>query len=173
MERVTADPHDRYTPYTDDAAHGDGALTGRTSNVGGRRVEIQLGMRMLTETATTPVPTRLRYCADEPYAVMLVFASRAANPIEWIFARDMLARGLTQPSGEGDVRIWPADNTGQVFLELRSPTGQALFAANAARVRWFLARTEDLVPPGTEGAVLDLDHALGLLLNGDPGIAPA
>lgn len=141
--------------------------------VSARPLEIQLTVRMLTDAATTPVPTRLRYSPDEPYAVSLIFDSPGACPIEWVFSRDLLAAGLTASSGDGDVRVWPAETGGQLFLELRSPSGQALFALEGARVRRFLAQSEQLVPRGSEGSRLDVDHAVGLLLGGDTGVAPA
>lgn len=137
------------------------------------RAEIQLTMRMVTDVATTKVPTRLRYCAQDPYAMTLVFHSEGAYPIEWIFARDLLAVGLALAAGEGDVRVWPADTGDPVFFELRSPSGHAVFAADSGQLVQFLAQTEQLVPLGEEAAVLDLDHALGLLLYGDQGITPA
>lgn len=139
--------------------------------MGAGGTEIQLTMRMITETATSKVRTRLRYRAEEPYAVMLVFDSDS-GPIEWIFARDLLATGLTAPAGEGDVRIWPADSTDPIFFELRSPSGQAVFAADRGQLERFLRHTEQIVPRGGETAVMAVDRHLAALLGGEPGLAP-
>lgn len=136
------------------------------------QVDVGVTLRLLTEVATTTVRGRLTYRATEPYAVTLVFHVDADHPIEWVFARELLQSGLSAPSGEGDVRIWPADVSSELFLELRSPSGQAVFAVKAARIRWFLAQTARVAPFGAEGALLDIDLAVGLLLNGDPGVAP-
>ncbi len=140
--------------------------------MGAGRAEMQLTMRMITEMATTKVPTRLRYSCADPYAVAVVFHSEGAYPIEWIFARDLLAAGLATAAGDGDVRVWPAESGDLVFLELRSPSGQAVFAAQIEPLEDFLVWTERLVPFGAETAVLDLDRAVGLLLHGDPGVTP-
>jgi len=140
--------------------------------VGAARTEIHLTMRMITEMATTKVPTRLRYAATDPFAVTLVFDSDAAGPIEWIFARELLVVGVTAACGDGDVRIWPAEAGNQIFIQLSSPSGRALFAAGIEPVGAFLKQTVGLVPFGTEHAQLDLDLALQLLFDPDPGVAP-
>lgn len=140
--------------------------------MGATRSEIHLTMRMLTETATTQVPTRLRYDTADPFAVTLAFDSDAAGPIEWIFARELLVIGVATACGGGDVRIWPAEADDQVFIELSSPSGRALLAAGVGPIRAFLKQTVGLVPFGTELAQLDLDQALQLLLDPDPGVAP-
>ena len=136
--------------------------------------EIELTMRMFTETATTQVGGRLRYTDAEPYAVTLVFRGDglAGSPIEWIFARDLLATGVLAASGDGDVRVWPADTTSLIFFELRSPSGQAVFAADKRQVERFLAETERIVPTGAEPAAIEMDHHLATLLGGEPGLAP-
>jgi len=129
-------------------------------------------MRMITEAATTQVPTTLSYSIEEPYAVTLVFDCRGARPITWVFARDLLVAGLVAAAGEGDVRIWPAERSDPIFFELRSPTGHAVFAADRKSLRRFLAQTEKLVPRGGEPAVMSMDYHLAALLGGEPGLAP-
>ncbi|MBA3419235.1 MAG: SsgA family sporulation/cell division regulator [Geodermatophilaceae bacterium] len=138
----------------------------------GGRVEIQLTMRMLTEAATTPVAARLRYRGEEPYAVMLVFHSEGTHPIEWIFARDLLVAGLTTICGEGDVQVWPSEAGDQIFMELCSPSGRAIFAADAGRIERFLVQTDQVVPIGGETATMSVDRHLAALLGGEPGMAP-
>lgn len=128
-------------------------------------------MRMITETATTQVATLLLYSVKDPYAVRLVFDGDA-SPIEWIFARDLLAAGLDTACGDGDVRVWSAESSDPVFLELRSPSGHAVFAADRGLITGFLALTEQVVPRGGETAVMAMDHHLALLLGGDPGLIP-
>ncbi len=129
-------------------------------------------MRMITAAATTPVATTLAYCIEEPYAVTLVFQCRGTRPITWVFARDLLVAGLTTATGDGDVRIWPAERGDPVFFELCSPTGHAVFAADRKSIRRFLAETEKLVPRGGEPAVMSMDYHLAALLGGEPGLAP-
>lgn len=136
------------------------------------RTETHLTMRLITEIATTKVPTLLRYDAADPFAVTLVFDHDKTGPIEWIFARELLLVGVTAACGDGDVRIWPAESGHQIFIELSSPSGRALFAASIGRIGAFLRQTVQLVPYGGEYAQLDLDRALHLLLDPDPGVAP-
>lgn len=132
--------------------------------------EVQLSMRMITTTATTKVPARLRYDVTDPYAITLLFDNGAAGTIEWIFARNLLAAGMRAPCGDGDVRIWPAEGRNQVFIQLSSPSGRAVFAAMTGRIGPFLEQTRRLVPYGAESGLLDLDSTLRLLLYPDPTV---
>ncbi len=139
--------------------------------MGSGRTEIRLRMRMITETATTQMVTRLRYCVAEPFAVTLVFDNHGADRIEWVFGRDLLAAGLTAASGDGDVRVWPAEGSDPIFFELRSPSGRAVFAAGKIPLQRFLAHTEKLVPRGGERAVMAMDYHLATLLGGESGLS--
>jgi hypothetical protein len=112
----------------------------------------------------------LRYDRDDPYAVHLSFPTTPGlAPIEWIFARSLVANGLTVPAGDGDVRIWPSpeDLSGPVYVELCSPSGRALFAVPRPVLAEFVARCHALVPSGTETEYLDLDAELDMLLHDD------
>lgn len=135
------------------------------------RVEMGLILRMLTDSSTTAVSSRLCYDCADPYAVRLRFLGRT-GPIEWLFARELLDMGLLRPSGEGDVRAWPAESGRQIFLDLSSPSGQALFSADSARIRSFLDRTWGLVRPGEESGWLSWDSHLRALLDGASDIVP-
>lgn len=112
----------------------------------------------------------LRYEARDPYAVEATF--RAANEaISWVLGRDLLSDGLLGDCGEGDVRVWPTTDGDRrvVMLQLSSPDGCALLAADAKGLEAFLKRTYDAVPLGREGEHLDVDAALaGLLGVPDP-----
>ena len=82
-------------------------------------------------------------------------------------SRELLQSGLDRPSGEGDVRVWPAHGaTDVLFLHLRAPSGEALFELSRATVAAFLRQTEALVPSGSESAMLSLDEELQALLSG-------
>lgn len=87
--------------------------------------------------------------------------------VEWLLSRDLLRAGLTGPVGEGDVRLWPARGGLDVlFLQLRAPSGEALFELSAASVGDFLRETELLVPVGHESGLLRVDDELSVLLSG-------
>jgi Streptomyces sporulation and cell division protein, SsgA len=140
-------------------------MTGRVSEV---RAAVTL--RLVMPRAAALVDASLRYDRDDPYAVHLSFlAPSGGDPIEWIFARSLASDGLTVPAGDGDVRIWPSpeDLTGPVYVELRSPSGRALFALPRAVLAEFVDRSHEVVPPGDEADYVDLDAELDLLLHDD------
>jgi hypothetical protein len=104
----------------------------------------------------------LYYRGDDPYAIRVSFHVGMDDPVEWIFARDLLAVGMERPAGEGDVRVWPAATSDQDVLNisLSSPFGQAHFEAPLAALSGFLLRTFEVVPPGREGDFIDLEGEL-------------
>ena len=140
-------------------------MTGRVSEV---RTAVTL--RLVAPRADVFVDASLRYDRDDPYAVHLSFITPSGRePIEWIFARSLASDGLTQPAGDGDVRIWPSpgDPTGPVYVELCSPSGRALFAVPRPVLAEFVDRSHDVVPLGDEADFIDLDAELDLLLYDD------
>jgi hypothetical protein len=140
-------------------------MAGRVSEV---RAAVTL--RLVVPGADVLLDGSLRYDRDDPYAVHMSFPTPPArDPIEWIFARSLVADGLTVPAGDGDVRIWPtpADLRGPVYVELCSPSGRALFAVPRPVLADFVARCHAIVPPGAEADHLDLDAELDFLLHDD------
>ena len=116
--------------------------------------------------AATPLEAKLRYECADPYAISAEF-STGADSVGWVFARDLVAAGLYEPAGDGDVHVWPClDARGRavVIFELCSPDGEALLQARADEVADFLQSTRDLVPLGSEAAHLDLDELVTQLL---------
>jgi len=127
----------------------------------------------------------LRYRADDPLAVRMVFPAEyaldpadpddpddgpsdalpehSADGVEWVFARQLLASGLDLPSGEGDVHVRPASG-GRTAVELRSPEGVALLRFDRVELRRFLWHSYLVVPEGQELRHLDCDRALAELL---------
>jgi hypothetical protein len=133
-------------------------------------VRTAVTLRLVVPRAEVLLNASLRYDRDDPYAVHLSFPTSPGNsPIEWIFARSLLADGLTAPAGDGDVQIWPArqDRRGPVYVERCSPSGRALFAVPQPVLTDFLARCHALVAPGAEAGHLDFDAELDLLLHDD------
>jgi hypothetical protein len=106
----------------------------------------------------------LRYRSGDPFAVEARLPAGHTRAATWRFARDLLADGLTQSVGEGNVRIspWSATATGRdtVRLAMRSPETQVLVQLDAADVLEFLDLTQTVVQRGNESAHLDLDAAL-------------
>jgi len=129
----------------------------------------------------TAVPAALVYDSVDPFAVRVRFGDGGQDDdddtsyddaeddggVEWLLSRDLLRDGLTSPVGEGDVRLWPArGGLDVVFLQLRAPSGEALFEISGAVVADFLQETELLVPAGTESDLLRVDDELTALLRG-------
>jgi hypothetical protein len=131
-------------------------------------------LQLIGPQSWTEVPALLCYDARDPYAVRIAFGdvgddggiADADEGIAWLVSRELLQAGLDRPSGEGDVRVWPAHSASDVlFLHLRAPSGEALFEMSRAAVAGFLRHTEALVPSGSEGDLLGLDDELHVLLS--------
>ncbi|MEV6834167.1 SsgA family sporulation/cell division regulator [Streptomyces sp. NPDC051133] len=130
-------------------------------------VERELELRLiLSPERSIPVPARLRYRCDDPYAVHITFHTDSEQPVHWTFARELLVEGVFRPCGYGDVRVWPTkvDGQGVVLVALSSPDGEALLEAPVPQVSAWLERTLRAVPPGSEGGQLGIDDGLDQLL---------
>jgi hypothetical protein len=127
------------------------------------------------EQLIVPLTAEWCYRRQDPYGVTMSLDTGADEPVEWTFARDLLAEALLAPAGLGDVQAWPAaesagpqeDGAGTekiLNIVLGSADGRARFEAGAAGIEAFLARTYELVPDGQESGCLDLDAGLAELL---------
>ncbi len=127
----------------------------------------ELTLELIDASGTaTPLEAELCYDSKDPYAIAACFDTGDAN-VRWVFARELLASGLYEPTGDGDVHVWPClDARGRAvtIIELSSPDGEALLQARSEDVCAFLGRTESLVPSGHEGELVDIDEALAQLL---------
>ncbi|MGW7254882.1 SsgA family sporulation/cell division regulator [Streptomyces sp. NPDC054834] len=126
-------------------------------------VERELELRLiLSADRSVPVPARLGYRSDDPYAVHITFHITSEQPVNWTFSRDLLVQGVFRPSGQGDVRVWPTKVEGRsvVLMALSSPDGDALLQAPSAQLSAWLERTLRAVPPGSEAERLGIDDAL-------------
>lgn len=121
-------------------------------------------LTLLLETyeGPVPVPARLSYRADDPYAVTASFDVGAGEPVRWVFARDLLDEGMVGPAGDGDVIVSPEVEEGELVirLHLRSPDGAAVLTARADDVLLFLGETYAMVPAGRESDFLDIEALL-------------
>ena len=129
-------------------------------------VERELELRLvLSPERSIPVPAKLAYRGDDPYAVHITFHVNSDRPVHWTFARELLVEGVFRPCGHGDVRVWPTKVSGRsvVLMALSSPDGDALLEAPAAAVSAWLERTLRLVPPGAEFDMLGIDDGLAQL----------
>jgi hypothetical protein len=134
-------------------------------------VSAELGLRLVVPQQTVvPLVASLFYSREDPYAIRIAFHVGLDEPVEWIFARDLLALGIEEREGLGDVQVWPSDGIeggtpGSVLnIELSSPFGQAHFEAPAKEISDFLRRTYQIVPAGKESDYVDVEAELNALL---------
>lgn len=130
-------------------------------------VSAELGLSLVVpEHGAVPLVASLDYCADDPYAIKMSFHVGTEEPVEWIFARELLAAGIEGPAGEGDVQAWPDDTEGSDVLNiaLSSPFGEARFEASLSTTAEFLKSTYGIIPAGSEGDFIDIDSELDDLL---------
>lgn len=115
---------------------------------------------------TLPVPVVLRYDTADPFAVSAEFRATPTETVLWTFARELMAQGLAEPAGEGDVRICPSDSGADdgVLISLESEDGAAVVRAATAEVVDFLLQSFALCPMGEESKLFDLDAAVNALL---------
>jgi hypothetical protein len=148
---------------------------------GSTTISAELGLRLVVPQQTiVPLVASMYYSGSDPYAVRMAFHVGTDEPVEWIFARDLLAAGIESRQGEGDVQVWPstascedgesdmigaADAEEKVLnIELSSPFGQAHFEAPAQAMSAFLQRTYQIVPAGKESTFIDIETELNDLL---------
>ncbi|TQN32150.1 sporulation and cell division protein SsgA [Haloactinospora alba] len=123
----------------------------------------ELGLRLVVPDRTAvPLVAQVDYTADDPYAIKVAFHTGEDEPVEWIFARELLTVGIVRPVGEGDVRVWPStdDEERTINIALSSPFGQAQFDAPVSPLAEFLHRTYEIVPAGQEADYVDLDSEI-------------
>ena len=148
-------------------------------------ISAELGLKLVVPQQTiVPLVASMYYSGGDPYAVRMAFHVGTDEPVEWIFARDLLAAGIESRQGEGDVQVWPSPVSvaetsdlevigaeespgipGKVLnIELSSPFGQAHFEAPAEAMAAFLRRTYQIVRSGEEGRYIDIETELNDLL---------
>ncbi|WP_440555811.1 SsgA family sporulation/cell division regulator [Streptomyces sp. SCPE 10] len=132
-------------------------------------VDHMLGMELLSPLGgRVPVPTHLLYRAQDPLLVELLFHDPVYGPIPWVVSRELLARGMPAPSGEGDIRVWPTGTGPRALLHIlpAPPDGSAHLVAPLPALAHWLWRTYKLVPAPRKADALDLDGRLDRFLEG-------
>lgn len=125
------------------------------------------GRLVLSPYKSEGIHANLRYLCDDPFAVHLNFPAAVGlegEEVEWIFARELLDEGLHEPTGDGDIHLWPCA-PGRVMIEFDSPHGMALVEFAAADLREFLHGSYDAVPAGHEPRHVDFDAEVATLLD--------
>lgn len=120
-----------------------------------------------TEGLSTPLNAEFEYDPADPFAVSILFTDEPV-PVRWTFARDLLIEGFYEPTGDGDVHVWPCLNTegaAVVILELSSPSGEVLVQVGSRAMSQFIHQMVVMVPQGTEDTLVDVDAEIAQLLS--------
>jgi hypothetical protein len=134
-----------------------------------RTITTPLSLIVSTGTGEAELDAELRYDPEDPFAVALAIGVECGEPVIWTFARDLLAAGVSAPSGEGDITIEPdltgsfddADRTLRITL---ATDCLATMVTPAGPVLEFLVETYAIVPTGSELDRVDLDAEIAALL---------
>jgi len=124
----------------------------------GSGVEVTQVLSMALVGRDEVIWARLSYRGEDPFAVSVVFTVGGVH-VQWTFGRDLLRDGLCAPAGHGDVMVAPAGG-GRVSLTLRSGSGLAMLACDAADVAVFVRRMYAAVPDGAESTHWAIDQFL-------------
>src|SRR4051812_40259701 len=127
-----------------------------------------LTLQLISSRCSSEVLALFSYDARDPYAVRITFGSPSVDfqdAVTWLIGRELLRAGLDRLAGDGDVRVGPTARGEVLFLHLRAPSGEALMELSRTALATFIAGTETLVPFGAEGAVIDLDGVLAVILS--------
>lgn len=115
----------------------------------------------------TSIEADLVFDPADPYAVTMVFRT-VVQEVLWTFGRELLVEGRYQPTGDGDVHVWPclsSEGGAVVIIELCSPDGELLVQAGCRSVDRFVSAMLRSVPDGHESAFLNFDDELAQLLS--------
>lgn len=129
-----------------------------------RTITTPLALTVTTGAAEAELDAELRYDPADPFAVSLAIGTDCGEPVVWTFARDLLAAGITAPSGEGDITIEPDTGEERVLHITLATDCMATMIASSDRVVEFLVETFALVPTGAELDRVDLDAEIAALL---------
>src|SRR3954463_12584828 len=127
-----------------------------------------LTLQLISSGSSSEVSALFSYDAGDPYAVRMTFGSPCVDfedAVTWLIGRELLRAGLDRLAGDGDVRVGPTEGRSEVlFLHLRAPSGEALLELSRTALAAFIRGTEALVPFGAEGAAIDLDGIVAVIL---------
>lgn len=136
----------------------------RTARVVTESVELEF---VDPQGESTSIDADLVFDPADPYAVTMVFRT-GVQEVLWTFGRELLVDGLYQPTGDGDVHVWPClSSTGAavVIIELCSPDGELLVQASSRKVNTFVTQMLGSVPDGQESSFFDFDDELAHILS--------
>ncbi len=106
------------------------------------------------------------YDPADPYAVSMLLQS-PNGIVGWSFSRELLLGGIYEPTGDGDVHVWPclgSQGEAVVIVELCNDADSTLLQFPTRQISEFLDATLAAVPTGAETEHVDLDAWLEELL---------
>lgn len=121
-----------------------------------------------SDAPNTPLAAELSYRAADPYAVRLAFLRGRRETVAYVFARALLADGLSERTGEGDVTIAPHEDVREFLQVVLRPESGYPFELYARRepVQDFVDVAFGLVPMGREHEWINWEAELGAVLGG-------
>jgi len=130
-----------------------------------RTVTMPLTLSVSAVTGEAELDAELRYDPADPLAVTLAIGIECGEPVIWTFARDLLADGVKEPAGEGDITIEPASDLDSRELRITLATDSlATLLAPRDRVVEFLVEAFTVLPSGAEFDTIDFDAEISALL---------
>lgn len=104
------------------------------------------------------------YTKSDAWAVTIDFVMPNSEIVPWTFARQLLSDGRYGWQGLMNVQIGPHHHNGaHIAIVLTSGEGRAYVIVRRSEVSQFMARTQAVVPYGSEVAHLDIDALIGAL----------
>jgi hypothetical protein len=133
-------------------------------------IAVTLLVEGMAGTSGPATELRLSWLPSDPLAVELSLTTMPDHPAlprgRWQVLRDFLRYGLEEPTGDGDVRIEPAEDGRHVCLLLTHPGRPAAVTVDRKVLTRFLDQTEDVVPAGEERSEEAVDAFIERLLAG-------
>jgi Streptomyces sporulation and cell division protein, SsgA len=129
-------------------------------------VTMRLTLAVSAATGEADLAAELRYDPNDPFAVSLAIGVEYGEPVVWVFGRDLLASGVREVTGEGDITIEPAldSDPHQVRITLATDC-LATMLTSRDKVVEFLVASFTAVPSGCELDRIDLDAEIASLLS--------
>jgi hypothetical protein len=98
--------------------------------------------------ANNAIPTRITRSRDDPYAAHFSFTGGKA----WGMSLSLLAGGLTELVGDGDVRAGPFDDN-WVMMNLRNASEDTYLMVPRKAIQRFVAAVREQVPPDIDDLI--------------------
>lgn len=123
------------------------------------------------DTAPMPVWVGLAWDPADPVAVKATFHTgrTSAADVEWVFSRSLLADGMSEPAGIGDVRVLPPVD-GELRIIFDNPSGHADFTVDVDTIQGFLEETFRRCPEGREFARIRYQRRTAGPVQGGSGV---